>query len=121
MQKKLYIASPYLDDEFDLFNKQETENNIKQKISSYLKSIKETMSKEEYEKQQQKQNNIIQGIYIKDGNYIKDCCFLEGQKDIKKCTISFAPLKKNLKKRALLSAATDYALNKSSYLYKRKI
>ena len=35
----------------------------------------------------------------------------EFKRDIRKCTISFSPLRKNLKKRFLLSAVTDYALN----------
>ena len=111
MSKKLCIVNPFKEEDFKLLEDFEQDNNIKAKIYSYLKSIKETMSKEEYEKKQKNHNDVIQGIYIKDGNYIKDCCFLEGQRDIRKCTISFSPLRKNLKKRFLLSAVTDYALN----------
>lgn len=111
MQKNLFIVNPFKEDDFQLLKEFEQANNIKSKIYSYLKNIKETMSKEEYEQKQKEENDVIQGIYIKDGNYIKDCCFLEGQKDIRKCTISFSPLQKNLKKRFLLSAVTDYALN----------
>ena len=108
---KLCIVNPFKEDDFKLLEKFEEDNSIKTKVYSYLKSIKQTMSKEEYTTNQKNYNDVIQGIYIKDGNYIKDCCFLEGQKDIRKCTISFSPLRKNLKKRLLLSAVTDYALN----------
>ncbi len=111
MPKKICIANPFNEDELNLLKEYEKTNNLHSKILPFLNSIKEAKTKEEYEKSLTEENDIIQSIYIKDGNFIKDCCFLEGKKDIKKCTISFSELQKKAKTRQLLTLVTDYALN----------
>ena len=111
MPKKICIANPFNDDEVRLLKEFEKNNNLNLKIFSFLNSIKENKTKEEYAESLKQENSIIQSIYIKDGDFIKDCCFLEAQKDIKKCTISFSLLQKKMKSRILLNFATEYAFN----------
>ena len=42
---------------------------------------------------------------------IKDICYIEGERDIKTCNISFPPIKTKLKNRRLISLATDYSIH----------
>ncbi len=111
MRNNFCIINPFSETDLTLLKEFAKNNNLNTKIISFYNFIKESKTEEEYQKEIQEQNNIIQSLYIKDGSFIKDCCFLEGQRDIKKCTITFSPLLKQQKSRILLQIATDYALN----------
>ena len=101
MSKKLCIIVADNEEDLNLLKEFKQNNNLSKKASSSLETLK---NKEE-------RNSVIKSICIKEGPNIKDVCLIEGQKDIKKCTISFAVLENKLKKRPLLNLATDYAMN----------
>ena len=53
-------------------------------------------------------NDICIELVLEDKKKVKDICHIQGFKDIKQCTLTFAS--KNIKKRKMISLATNYAL-----------
>lgn len=109
--EKFFIADPYNDEHIKAFNQFESSNGINTKTGAYLKQTRQSLSKEKYDSLQKKQNEIEQSLFLQDDLVIKDSCHIKGEKDIKICTLFFAPLNFKSKNRKLLSLATDYAFN----------
>lgn len=109
--ERFFIAEPYNKEHIRLFDEFEKEHDIKTKTSSYLKETTEKHSKEEYDHIVKKGNEICQSLFLQDNGKIKDSCHIQGEKDIKTCTVFFAPLKTTSKNRRLLGLTMDYAFN----------
>lgn len=61
-----------------------------------------------YYQKSESSNDINIELVLEEKSKVSDICHLQGYKDIKSCTISFAPKKK--KKRKIVSMATSYAI-----------
>lgn len=109
--EKFFIADPYNEEHIRLFDTFEQEYNIQTKTSAYLKDTSKQYSKSEYQQIERSNNSICQSLFLQDNGKIKDSCHIQGEKDIKTCTIFFAPIKSNSRNRHLLSLTTDYAFN----------
>lgn len=109
--EKLFIADPYNEEHITMFSDFELRNSITTKTSSYLKSMKEKYTKEEYEEYIKENNIINQSLFLEDKSVITDCCYISGEKDRKACTLYFSLLKEEQKNRKLISIATDYVFN----------
>lgn len=107
--KKIKIAEPHNNKHLEMIEEFEQQNNIQSLILTNLKNIRETLSKEEYEKKQQTSNEIQQILFIEKDGIIKDYCYIQAEKDRKICHLIPAPLKVVFKNRNILSEATNYA------------
>ena len=106
--EKLLLVDPYDEDYKKMIEEFEKENGI---VTGTSISHVSNVSKEESEKNKKQSNEIKESLFLEFNSKVIDLCYIEGEKDIKACTISFAPLKKKLKKRNLIGIATDYAIN----------
>lgn len=109
--EKFFIADPFNDEHLALFTKFEIENGINTKSASYMQEIRKTTTQEAYLKSLKEKNEINQSLFLQDGPKLKDSCHVQGEKDIKSCNISFAPVPFKTKNRHLLSLVIDYAFN----------
>ena len=91
--KKIKIAEPHNNKHLEMIEEFEQQNNIQSLILTNLKNIRETLSKEEYEKKQQTSNEIQQILFIEKDGIIKDYCYIQAEKDRKICHLIPAPLK----------------------------
>ena len=62
-----------------------------------------------YYQKSESSNDINMELVLEEKSKVSDICHLQGYKDTKSCTISFAPKKK--KKRKIVSMATSYAID----------
>lgn len=108
--EKLLLVDPYDEDYKKMIEEFEKENGIVTSTGTYISHVS-NVSKEEYEKNKKLSNEIRESLFLEFNSKVIDLCYIEGEKDIKACTVSFAPLKKKLKKRDLIGIATDYAIN----------
>ena len=108
--EKLFLVNPFDVKHLSMIDDFETENEINTKTSEFLTRLTKTMSKEEYEEFKKTANELEESLFIEENNKVKDSCHIHGEKDIKSCNISFAPIKTKLRNRRLLTLATDYAL-----------
>ena len=67
--------------------------------------------REEYEQHKKLSNEVRESLFLESSSKIKDICYIEGERDIKTCNISFPPIKTKLKNRRLISLATDYSIH----------
>jgi len=109
--RKIKIAEPHNNKHIEMIENFEQKNSISFHASEYLKNIKETITKEQYQKYQYESNEIQQIIYIEENNELKDYCHIQGEKDLKTCRIVLAPIKSKTRTREILSLATNYAFN----------
>ena len=105
----LTIANPFNSEHIELFYKFEQDNSLPIQVASTLQSIKDSTTEQEYKSNLKNSNEITLVLFEKSGEQIVDSCNIQGAKDIKTCSISFAPLKNKIK-RPILLAATDYAM-----------
>ncbi len=62
-----------------------------------------------YQKEDLSSNDISMELVLEEKKKVQDICHLQGFKDTKTCTLSFAP--KNRKNRKIVSLATTYAMD----------
>ena len=110
--EKLLLVDSYDEDYKKMIEEFEKENGIVTLTGTYISHVLNVnVPKKEYEKNKKLSNEIKESLFLEFNSKVIDLCYIEGEKDIKACTISFAPLKKKLKKRNLIGIATDYAIN----------
>lgn len=110
-KEELFQVNPFNNNHIKMIQDFERENEIKTRTTDFLNKLTKEMTKEEYEKNKLNSNEIEESLFIKEAKKIKDSCHIYGEKDIKSCNISFAPIKTKLQNRRLLSLAVDYAMN----------
>ena len=110
-KEELFQVNPFNNNHIKMIQDFERENEIKTRTTDFLNKLTKEMTKEEYEKNKLNSNEIEESLFIKEAKKIKDSCNIYGEKDIKSCNISFAPIKTKLQNRRLLSLAVDYAMN----------
>lgn len=107
--ERLFLLDPYNDAHLDKIIVFENENNITDKPSLYIKKIRESISKEDY--YDPNKNELEEIIFTEKNNKITDCCYIQGEKDIKQCKITPLNINDKNKRRHLVENATNYALD----------
>ena len=107
--ERLFLLDPYNDAHLDKIIVFENENNITDKPSLYIKKIRESISKEDY--YDSNKNELEEIIFTEKNNKITDCCYIQGEKDIKQCKITPLNINDKNKRRHLVENATNYALD----------
>ena len=104
--KVVLTIDPYNDEHLRMIFDYEKENNQSSKTLKYLEDIRNKYTKEEFFIQQKTSNSINENLVLIENNKIKDSCYLQGEKDIKLCTMFFSPTST----RSLINKATNYSL-----------
>lgn len=107
--ERLFLLDPYNDSHLEKITSFENENNITDKISDYIKTLRQTTSKEEY--YNSNKNEINEIIFTEKTNRITDCCYISGVKDRKQCKITPLNINNKSKKRHLIDLAATYSLD----------
>lgn len=107
--ERLFLLDPYNDAHLDKIIVFENGNNIIDKPSLYIKKIRESISKEDY--YDPNKNELEEIIFTEKNNKITDCCYIQGEKDIKQCKITPLNINDKNKRRHLVENATNYALD----------
>lgn len=109
--EKFFIADPYNEKHIQLFEQFENKHNISTAAPSRLKEIASLYSKTEYQIITKESNNVEQILFLESDGSIVDTCHIQGEKDIKTCTLYFSPINILAKNRPLLTLSLDYAFN----------
>ena len=107
-KEKLILADPYNDAHVQAITIFEEENKIEKKISEELKRTKNNIPRNQYMVNKEQSNELVLELYLEEKGHIKDECHIQGEKDMKKCRISFAPFQYSLRKKTV-QLAEDYA------------
>lgn len=108
--ERLFLVDPYDEDHMKLVEDFEKENEIHTMTVENAKKIQQ-VPREEYEQHKKLANEVRESLFLESSSKIKDICYIEGERDIKTCNISFAQIKTKLKNRRLISLATDYSIH----------
>ncbi len=108
--RRLFIVNPFDENQRSAIDSFEKQFSIHTETSSFMKRIIKSDTEEEYQWKKKNQNEIEESLYLEKDSSIIDLCHIYGEKDMKRCRISFAKIP-HTKKRKLLSLATDYALS----------
>ena len=109
--ERLFLVDPYNKEHIEMIDEFEIKNELKSKISTYLKTLNSSVSKSTYLERKKTANDIDESLFIEKDGKITDYCYIHGEKDIKTCKIKFYPLKIKNIKRKLPSIAADFAIN----------
>lgn len=109
--EKFFIADPYNEKHIQLFEQFENKHSISTTATSRLKEIASLYSKTEYQIITKESNNVEQILFLENNDSIVDTCHIQGEKDIKTCTLYFSPINNLTRNRPLLTLSLDYAFN----------
>lgn len=109
--EKFFIADPYNEKHIQLFEQFENKHSISTTATSRLKEIASLYSKTEYQIITKESNNVEQILFLESNDSIVDTCHIQGEKDIKTCTLYFSPINNLTRNRPLLTLSLDYAFN----------
>ena len=106
---RLFLLDPYNDDHLNKIIIFEKENNMTDKPSDYIKKVRNTISSIDYN--DPNKNDFEEIIFIEKAGKITDCCYIRGEKDIKKCSVIPLSINNKNKRRYLPELAATYALD----------
>ena len=106
-KNRFIIANPYSDEHIELLNNFEQELGQESHMTQKLLGIRQSQTEQEYKASRANEFDTTL-LLIEEGKII-DGCNIQGARDIKTCTIFFAPI--NQRNRPLITQATDYALD----------
>ena len=106
--ERLFLLDPYNDSHLEKVTSFEKENKMIDKPSNYIKRIRETIPQEGYNSPNK--NEIEEIIFTEKSGKITDCCYIQGEKDIKQCKIIPLTINDKNKRRYLVEQATNYCL-----------
>lgn len=105
----IFLLDPYNDEQLDSIKRFEDENKCIDKLSSYIKRIRDTITYEDY---YDTNKNEFEGIlFTEKTGKISDCCYINVERDRKVCTITPININNKNKKRNIPEQATNYALD----------
>ena len=107
--ERLFLLDPYNDSHLEKLIQFELENKCLDKLSDYIKKIKDTVS--QYDYYDTNKNELEEVLFTEKSSKITDCCLIQGEKDIKKCKIIPLNISDKNKRRHLLDLAANYALD----------
>lgn len=88
---RLLIANPYNDIHLELIKEFEAslDNHLPYQTSDILMDIRKKQSEEDYIKAKQNSRQIEENVYLIQDGKLKSSCYIEGNRDTKKCTFSY--------------------------------
>lgn len=88
---KILIANPYNDRHIALIKafEEKLENHLPVQTSDILLKIREQQTEEEYFQTLAKSNVVEENIYLVEDGELKSSCYIEGNKQEKRCTFSY--------------------------------
>ena len=89
----------------------EKTNELPPKILEYMDTLRKSFTKEEYLQQKKESNALEESLFLEKDHKITDYCYIQGEKDIKSCRVTFATLKNKEKKRKLIPLVATFALD----------
>jgi len=107
--ERLFLLDPYNDSHLEQITTFEKENNCIDKPSDYIKKIRETISAQEY--YDSDKNEFDEIIFTEKFGRITDCCYIQGERDIKKCKVIPLNINDKNRRRHLVELAANYALD----------
>ena len=107
--ERLFLLDPYNDSHLEKITVFENENNCSDKPSDYIKKIRETKSQFDYF--DTNKNELEEIIFTEKSGKITDCCYIQGERDIKQCKVIPLNINDKNRKRHLVELATNYALD----------
>lgn len=105
----VFIADPYNENHIKLYKQFEKEKNLPNTASKYLEELSHKYTKEEYNNNLQKSNEIMTSLFVVKDNEISDFCLIKYEKDRKIANVTYPKLEKT--KRKIVSASTEYIFN----------
>ena len=105
--QKLYLVNPFDGEQLRKLQEFEEEHGIHTDTMSFIERVRAFFTEEEYQWRKKNKNEIEEDLMIEKDSKVIDSCHIYGEKDMKRCRISFAPIKR--KSRKLISLATDYS------------
>ena len=108
--RKLFIVDPYNSEHQELLNNFDIANNITTVSNDFIKRIISTMSREDYQKEKKNSNEVEECLIYMEDDKVIDTCLIEIEKDIKSCSLTFAPLSNSQRRRKFIELTTYYAL-----------
>ncbi len=105
--QKLYLVNPFDGEQVRRIQEFEEEQGIHTDTMSFLERIQSSCTEEEYQWRKKNKNEIEEDLIIEKDSKVIDSCHIYGEKDMKRCRISFAPIKR--KSRKLIALATEYS------------
>ena len=108
--RKLFIVDPFNEEHQKLLNDFDNYLGIVTPSSSFVDRIKSVYTKEEYLYYKKNSNEVGESLIYMENNQVIDTCHLEIEKDIKACSLSFAPIDKPLRRKKFIELVTNYAL-----------
>ena len=109
--ERVFLMNPYDENHMRMLKGFEQKNNLGNKLSEQLKTIRLSVSQEEYIAQNREMNEIEDNLFIEKDDQIVDMCHLHIEKDIKIGHINLAPIQKKENVKKMISLACDYAFN----------
>lgn len=109
--ERLFLLDPYNNKHKEMILSFEKENSLTDKPSITIDKIINSIDKETYYNNKKENNEINEILFMEKENSITDCCYINGEKDIKTCKIIPLNINNKNKKRRLLLLAANYALN----------
>lgn len=109
--ERLFLLDPYNDKHISMIKEFEKENDLSNDISKNLSKIRSSIPQNTYLEKKKNSNEISENLFMEKGLKITDCCYIQGEKDIKTCRINFYPIKSKIIKRKLALYASNYAIN----------
>ena len=107
--ERIFLLDPYNDSHLDKIITFEKDNNCSDEPSKYIKKIRESVSEKDY--YDPNKNITEEIIFTEKSGKITDCCYISGEKDIKKCKITPLNMNNKSKRRYLPELAANYALD----------
>lgn len=107
--ERLFLLDPYNDSHLEKITLFEELNKCPDKPSLYIKKIRDTISSYDYH--DTNRNEFEEIIFTEKSGKMTDCCYIQGEKDIKKCKIIPLAISDKNKRRHLVDLATTYALD----------
>ena len=107
--ERLFLLDPYNDSHLEKITAFENENNCTDKPSDYIKNIRESIS--HYDYYDPNKNELEEIIFTEKSGRITDCCYIQGERDIKKCKVIPLNINDKNRRRHLVELATNYALD----------
>lgn len=107
--ERLFLLDPYNDTHLEKITTFEEENNCLDKPSEYIEKIRKTISSDDYF--DSNKNEFEEIIFIEKASKMTDCCYIQGERDIKKCKVIPLNIKDKNRRRHLVELATNYALD----------
>ena len=108
--RKLFIVDPFNKEHQELLNNFDIANSITTASNEYIKRITSTMSREDYQKEKKNSNEVEECLIYMEDDKVIDTCLIEIEKDIKSCSLTFAPLSNSQRRRKFIELTTYYAL-----------